>query len=245
MDRPRRANFIYRLTLMITGALLIAFIGAAVMSPAVMSPAVISPKTPSDPLTITGTDKDSPGTDYLGSNSCAGCHTQAYQDWRGSHHDQAMQHATDTTVKGDFNNRLFEAPDNNALFSTKADGFYARLAGADGEVQEHKILYTFGTEPLQQYLVAFPGGRLQQLPVAWNTLTEQWFDPQPELLAQPGEWVHWSEGGKTGTACAPTATAIMLRKTLILPAIATAPVLRRSMWAVNPATGPVATMLRR
>ncbi len=186
MNQPRRANFIYRLTLIITGTLLVAFIGAA----------IVGPKVPSDPLTITGTDKDSPGTDYLGSNSCAGCHTQAYQDWRGSHHDQAMQHATDTTVKGDFNNRLFEAPGNSALFSTKADGFYARLAGADGEVQEHKILYTFGTEPLQQYLVAFPGGRLQQLPVAWNTLTEQWFDPQPELLAQPGEWVHWSEGGK-------------------------------------------------
>tara|TARA_B110000967_G_scaffold68562_1_gene70832 strand:+ start:3856 stop:6180 length:2325 start_codon:yes stop_codon:yes gene_type:complete len=196
MDRPRRANFIYRLTLMITGTLLIAFIGAAVMSPAVMSPAVISPEVPSNPLTITSTDKNSPATGYLGGNSCAGCHTQAYQDWRGSHHDQAMQHATDSSVKGDFNNRLFEAPDNSALFSTKADGFYARLAGANGEDQEHKILYTFGTEPLQQYLVAFPGGRLQQLPVAWNTLTQQWFDPQPELLAQPGEWVHWSEGGK-------------------------------------------------
>ena len=186
MPRPHRANFIYHLTLIITGVLLVAFIGTA----------LISPTAPSDPLIITGTETNRSDSAYLGSNSCAGCHAEAYQDWRDSHHDQAMQHATGKTVKGDFNNRVFEAPGNSALFSTKADGFYARLAGINGEVQEHKILYTFGTEPLQQYLVAFADGRLQQLPVAWNTLTEQWFDPQPELLAQPGEWVHWSEGGK-------------------------------------------------
>jgi len=186
MNPPTRASFIYRLTLIITGTLLIAFIGAA----------IISPKAPSDPLTITGTAINSSDNAYLGSNDCAGCHTQAYQDWQGSDHDQAMQHATATTVKGDFNNSSFEGPSNSALFSKKSDGFYARLAGTDGRVKDHKILYTFGTEPLQQYLVAFPGGRLQQLPVAWNTLTSQWFDPQPELLAQPGEWVHWSEGGK-------------------------------------------------
>ena len=186
MNPPTRASFIYRLTLIITGTLLIAFIGAA----------IISPKAPTDPLTITGTAINSSDNTYLGSNSCAGCHTEAFQNWQGSHHDQAMQHATAATVKGDFNNSLFEAPGNSALFSKKADGFYARLAGTDGQVSEHKILYTFGTEPLQQYLVAFPDGRLQQLPVAWNTLTNQWFDPQPELLAQPGEWVHWSEGAK-------------------------------------------------
>ncbi|MBT6593065.1 MAG: tetratricopeptide repeat protein [Porticoccaceae bacterium] len=179
---PPRANFIYRLTLIISVTLLLGFIGAA----------IISPKAPTDPVTITGTGING----FLGSSSCAGCHTEAYQNWQGSHHDQAMQYATAATVKGDFNNGSFEAPGNSALFTTKADGFYARLAGKDGQVKDYKILYTFGTEPLQQYLVAFPNGRLQQLPVAWNTLTNQWFDPQPELLAQPGEWVHWSEGGK-------------------------------------------------
>jgi predicted CXXCH cytochrome family protein len=186
MNPPQRANFINRISLIITATLLIVFIGNA----------FITWQAPSDPITLTGTEANTSDKAFVGSSSCAGCHTQAYQDWQGSHHDQAMQHATNTSVKGDFNNSSFEAPSNNAVFSTKADGFYARLAGTNGQVSEHKILYTFGTEPLQQYLVAFPGGRLQQLPVAWNTLTNQWFDPQPDLLAKPGEWVHWSEGGK-------------------------------------------------
>jgi predicted CXXCH cytochrome family protein len=133
---------------------------------------------------------------YLGTESCAGCHQQQHQDWTGSHHDQAMQHADESTVKGDFNNTTFNSEENSALFFKQTDGFYARLAGPDNQISEYKILYTFGTEPLQQYLVAFPNGRLQQLPVAWNTLTQKWFDPQPDLKAQTGEWVHWTEGGK-------------------------------------------------
>ena len=36
--------------------------------------------------------------------SCAQCHQQAEQGWRGSHHDLAMQPATDATVLGDFAN---------------------------------------------------------------------------------------------------------------------------------------------
>ncbi len=191
MNPTHRANFIYRLTLIISVILLIGFIVAAIVTPkASINRTIINPPT------ITSINANSSDNAYLGSDSCAGCHAEAYQNWQGSHHDQAMQHATAATVKGDFNNSVFEAPSNNALFSKKADGFYARLAGANGEINDHKVLYTFGTEPLQQYLVALPGGRLQQLPVAWNTLTKQWFDPQPELLAQPGEWVHWSEGGK-------------------------------------------------
>lgn len=151
------------------------------------------PAAIADPLTISVADND-----YLGSANCAGCHSQAYQEWQGSHHDMAMQHATPATIKGNFDNAVFSLPTSHtsAEFFTRQDGFYARLKGIDGKLEEYKILYTFGTEPLQQYLVAFPDGRLQQLPVAWNTLTQQWFDPQPELKAQPSEWVHWTEGGK-------------------------------------------------
>ncbi|MDG1818859.1 MAG: tetratricopeptide repeat protein [Porticoccaceae bacterium] len=133
---------------------------------------------------------------YTGTESCIGCHQQQYQDWMGSHHDQAMQHASEATVKGDFNNSRFDSEGNSALFFKKEDGFYARLAGINNQVDDYKILYTFGTEPLQQYLVAFPNGRLQQLPVAWDTEQKKWFDPQPELKAVAGEWVHWTEGGK-------------------------------------------------
>src|SRR5882724_3233071 len=45
---------------------------------------------------------------YVGGSTCAQCH-QAQQDkWHGSHHDRAMELATDELVVGDFNDTSFE-----------------------------------------------------------------------------------------------------------------------------------------
>jgi len=45
--------------------------------------------------------------DFVGRQHCASCHAAQEKAWQGSHHDLAMQHATATTVLGDFNNRDF------------------------------------------------------------------------------------------------------------------------------------------
>ena len=43
---------------------------------------------------------------------------------------------------------------------------HVETEGPDGKYAEYEVAYTFGWKPLQQYLVKFPGGRLQALPVA-------------------------------------------------------------------------------
>ncbi len=43
--------------------------------------------------------------------------------------------------------------------------FYAVI----GKPGDFEIAYTFGVRPLQQYLVPFPGGRLQTLGIAWDS----------------------------------------------------------------------------
>ena len=40
----------------------------------------------------------SPGPIYVGAETCAACYTKQQADWQGSHHDLAMQHATEETV---------------------------------------------------------------------------------------------------------------------------------------------------
>jgi hypothetical protein len=37
-----------------------------------------------------------------------------------------------------------------------------RPDGPDGALHDYDIKYTFGTAPLQQYLIEFPDGRLQR-----------------------------------------------------------------------------------
>ena len=48
-----------------------------------------------------------------------------------------------------------------------------RCAEADcpaGDVETFEIKYTFGTWPLQQYLIEFPDGRMQCLGIAWDSV---------------------------------------------------------------------------
>jgi len=40
---------------------------------------------------------------FVASKACAGCHAKEYEAWKGSHHDLAMQEASDITVLGNFN----------------------------------------------------------------------------------------------------------------------------------------------
>ena len=48
-----------------------------------------------------------PPPTYVGSAVCAGCHESEAKLWKGSHHQLAMDHATDKSVLGDFANATF------------------------------------------------------------------------------------------------------------------------------------------
>ena len=43
-----------------------------------------------------------------------------------------------------------------------------RTDGPDAALHEYSVASTFGVYPLQQYLIAMPGGRLQALAIAWD-----------------------------------------------------------------------------
>jgi hypothetical protein len=103
---------------------------------------------------------------FVGREQCIDCHTEAYESWLGSHHDDAMDVANEGTVLGDFNDAEFEYGGVTSRFYRKDDKYFVRTEGPGGEMAEFEIQYTFGVEPLQQYLVPFPGGRLQALSTA-------------------------------------------------------------------------------
>ena len=61
----------------------------------------------------------------------------------------------------------------------------SRPTGPDGKPADYEIDYTFGVYPLQQYLIAFPDGRLQALGLAWDTRPKEqggqrWFHLYPD-----------------------------------------------------------------
>jgi tetratricopeptide (TPR) repeat protein len=49
---------------------------------------------------------------------------------------------------------------------------------------------------LQQYLVPFPGGRLQCLPIAWDVNKKKWYHLYPDTPIDPKDWLYWTNAGQ-------------------------------------------------
>jgi tetratricopeptide (TPR) repeat protein len=133
---------------------------------------------------------------FVGRDHCINCHQKEYTSWRGSHHELAMAVASDSTVQGDFNNSRFQYGDIQARFYKKDGKYFVYTQGSGGEPAEFEIQYTFGFEPLQQYLIPFPGGRLQALTIAWDTERREWFCLYPEQDIPPDDWLHWTQSAQ-------------------------------------------------
>lgn len=134
---------------------------------------------------------------FAGSASCIECHEETYQAWSGSHHDLAMQVASEDTVLGDFDDASFTHSGVTSRFFERDGGFFVDAEGPDGRMAEFEIRYTFGVENLQQYLIGFPGGRLQCLTIAWDTRPSEqgggrWFHLYPDQRILPGDPLHWT-----------------------------------------------------
>ncbi len=138
-----------------------------------------------------------PTPTFVGAATCAGCHAPANAAWRGSHHALAMQVANDATVLGNFDGASLTNFGVTSTFAKKDGKRFIRTAGPDGKLADYEVLYTFGVAPLQQYLVAFPNGRYQTPPVAWDSRPkaeggQRWFSLQPTEKIPPGDLLHWT-----------------------------------------------------
>jgi len=129
---------------------------------------------------------------YVGSAVCGTCHTDQHGRWQGSHHDLAMQAAEEGTVLGDFDGAVFESAGRSTRFRRDGERFLVTTEGPDGDDHEYEVRYTFGVHPLQQYLLEFPGGRLQCLDVAWDTDAGRWFDLNQGARVPHDDPYHWS-----------------------------------------------------
>jgi predicted CXXCH cytochrome family protein len=152
-------------------------------------------------LVPTRTRADGTGN-YVGVDVCAGCHQTQAEHWRKSHHALAMEKATPATVLGDFSGVSVENFGVVSTFSRVGDKFMVRTDGPDGKLHDYEIAYTFGIDPLQQYLIGFPDGRYQMLGLAWDTRPkalggQRWFHLYPEQKLEPGSLLHWSGRDQT------------------------------------------------
>jgi predicted CXXCH cytochrome family protein len=148
---------------------------------------------------LAGPETDSiPAAAFVGSETCAGCHRAQADLWRTSQHKHAMDHATDTAVLGDFSDTRFDYFGVRSRFFRENGKFLVETDGPDGKLGVFEIKYTFGLDPLQQYLVEFPDGRLQALSIAWDSRPkdqggQRWFQLYPDEQIRHDDFLHWTK----------------------------------------------------
>jgi predicted CXXCH cytochrome family protein len=135
---------------------------------------------------------------FVGSETCAGCHQTETKLWNASQHKAAMQHATAKNVLGNFEDTSFDYYGVHSRFFRKDENFFGETDGPDGKLAVFEVKYTFGVEPLQQYLIEFPDGRIQALSVAWDSRPkdkggQRWFHIYPNEEIRHDDILHWTK----------------------------------------------------
>ena len=134
---------------------------------------------------------------FVGWQRCAPCHAEETKRWTGSHHDLAMQEANEKTVLGRFDGGSLTQGGVTSTFSRRDGTFIIRTDGPDGTLHDYEVAYTFGVDPLQQYLIRMPGGRLQATTVAWDSRPaerggQRWFALHGDERIPPTDPLHWT-----------------------------------------------------
>jgi tetratricopeptide (TPR) repeat protein len=145
-----------------------------------------------------GNSSEASGASFVGSETCAGCHQEQAKQWRGSQHKHAMDHATEQTVLGDFSGATFDYYGVRSRFFRRNGKFLIETDGPDGKLATFEVKYTFGLDPLQQYLVQFPDGRIQALSLAWDSRPkdqggQRWFHLYPNEKIKHDDILHWTK----------------------------------------------------
>ncbi|MGB0936255.1 MAG: tetratricopeptide repeat protein [Colwellia sp.] len=144
---------------------------------------------------------------YVGVEQCKDCHQKEYTAWQGSHHDMSMKHAKAESVLGDFDDIKFTENDEASRFYRKNSQYWVNIKGADGKFHDYQIKYTFGYEPLQQYMVEFEDGRVQLIPFAWDSRPakeggQRWFNLYPQFTEKHQEFFWTNTGQNWNYMCA-------------------------------------------
>ena len=108
-----------------------------------------------------------------------------------------MQPASADTVLGDFDNSTFSYAGIESRFFARDGRFFVTTDGADGQLADFEIAYTFGVDPLQQYLIELPDGRLQALSISWDSRPaadggQRWYHLYADERIDYRDPLHWT-----------------------------------------------------
>ncbi len=145
----------------------------------------------------TGPDYSHAPMTWVGRQACVECHAQADSVWTGSDHDLAMQLPNPENITANFNNATYTHFGVTSTFYRDGEKYMVRTDGPDGTLKDFEVAYVFGYDPLEQFLIRFPDGRMQALNVCWDTTPaadggQRWFHLYPDDETPASDLFHWT-----------------------------------------------------
>jgi len=142
---------------------------------------------------------------YAGSASCRECHEVAYKNWMDSNHGLAERDYRKDMDEKAFSPKqtLVHGKDTSEAF-LDADGLAKILTrGLGNERRVYPVTRVIGNNPLRQFLIPAPGGRLQTCDVSYDPKKNELFDVYGEEERNPGDWGAWTgQGMNWNSMCA-------------------------------------------
>ncbi len=133
---------------------------------------------------------------YAGSASCKECHEEEFRLWAVSHHGLAQRSVDETVDQAAFSpGRILSTANQTMLVRQASTNLEIVVTGLYRTQQVFRVDSVLGVSPLRQFLVSFPGGRLQTLELSYDPRSNEWFNVFGSENRHAGEWGHWTGRG--------------------------------------------------
>ena len=188
---------------------------------------------------------------FVGSRTCGTCHSVQFKSWQGSHHQLAMQPATDASVLGNFNHEQIKIDEVTSTFFKRGKKFLVRTDVPDGALKRLRNRVHLRSVPrCSSTSSRCPEARLQALGIAWDassrarSVVSDGFVSirRPDLAI--GFLCIGPPSIRPGTTCARTVIRPTFARITTSRPVTTTPHMPRSMWLAKPAMGRVRIMWR-
>ncbi|MGA0845645.1 MAG: tetratricopeptide repeat protein, partial [Luteolibacter sp.] len=151
---------------------------------------------------------------YAGSETCKRCHEAEFREWKKSNHGLA-EREFDLDMDGSaFSPRqsLAHGEEQSEMF-LDADGVAKIITkGFKNERSAYRVVRVIGNDPLRQFLISGPGGRLQTCNLSYDPKLGEWFDVHEGSEREVGDWGHWTGQGMNWNAMCAACHNTRLRK---------------------------------
>jgi len=119
---------------------------------------------------------------YAGSSSCRECHEGFYQKWAPSHHGKAMQPVNAEFVENELTPLEEPFKINDLTYTVDLEKRVISEADSSGKISEFEIVHALGGKNLFYFLTPLERGKLQVLPLAYDTVNGYWYDTTTSMM---------------------------------------------------------------